>query len=254
MSDILGGKCRRQLSRAFPFIGNGGRAVPVFFFFMFMAFTSAGEGHWLSTTHDFGAILEDDGAVSFTFRYVNEGTDSIEVGYVRAGCGCTRVSHTDGAIAPGDTLAVTAVYDPVRRYGEFDVEIEAGCDPYPWRTTLSITGSVVMSDRVARFRFPVEIGGGVRLAADTLALQSDSDCGGLSGRLEGYNASTGSVVLVASGSGAIEVEAVPAEVPPGEFFIIQATVPEGVAADGLTVGLSVDGRIDRKPFQVAVRE
>ena len=254
MSEILGGKCRRQLSRASLFSGNVGRVLPVFFFFLFMVFTSAGEGRWLSTTHDFGAILEDDGAVSFTFRYVNEGTASIEVGYVRAGCGCTRMSHSEGAVAPGDTLAVTAVYDPVRRYGEFDVEIEVGCEPYPWRTTLSITGSVVMSDRVARYRFPVEIGGGVRLAADTLALQSDSDCGGVSGRLEGYNASTDAVVLVTSGSGAIEVKAVPEEVPPGEFFIIQATVTEGVAADGLTVGLSVDGAMAKKPVRVVVRE
>lgn len=121
---------------------------------------AAGRVRWLKTTHDFGAFKEDDGKVTCTYQFVNEGTEPVSIRAARATCGCTTPSFTKTPVEPGDTGTVTAVFNPTGRPGRFTKSISidmAGAGAGP-RQTLSLTGVVIGSSNTLRSRYPVESG------------------------------------------------------------------------------------------------
>lgn len=112
---------------------------------------------WLATTHDFGAFDEDDGRVSCSFRFVNEGPDPASILAARASCGCTTPRFTKTPIAPGDTASVDVSFNPVGRPGRFNKTVNVDLDGGA-RTTLTIRGVVIGSQNTLRSRYPVEAG------------------------------------------------------------------------------------------------
>lgn len=73
--------------------------------------------------HDFGRIVEGDGAARTTFRFTNTGDAPLRLTRVEAACGCTTPRWTDGEVAPGGDGVVEVAYDPAGRPGPFDKTI-----------------------------------------------------------------------------------------------------------------------------------
>lgn len=104
-----------------------------------------GEVIFEKTDHDFGTIEEGTQAThTFTFR--NEGDDAVRITAVEASCGCTTPEWTREPIAPGETGAITAVYDSEGRPGSFRRSIHVETDGQPAETTLYIRGDVAYPD------------------------------------------------------------------------------------------------------------
>jgi hypothetical protein len=53
------------------------------------------------THHDFGTIKEDDGPVTYVFKFKNTGTAPLKLNNVQPACGCTASEWTKEDIAPG---------------------------------------------------------------------------------------------------------------------------------------------------------
>lgn len=68
---------------------------------------------------DFGVIREEDGRVSRIAKAVNITTDTTYIISARTSCGCSAVEYPQDKIAPGDTVEVSIMYDPVNRPGKF---------------------------------------------------------------------------------------------------------------------------------------
>lgn len=124
------------------------------------ATTLSGAVRWLNTVNDFGAFKEDDGKVTCTFRFVNEGTEPVTVRAARASCGCTTPSFTKTPVEPGDTGEIRAAFNPIGRPGRFSKSITvdiAGAGAGP-RQSLTVKGVVIGSSNTLRSRYPVEAG------------------------------------------------------------------------------------------------
>ena len=91
--------------------------------------------------HEFG-VIEEGVEASHTFRFRNTGTAPVTLVDVRPSCGCTTPSWTRGAIAPGDSGTVTAVYHSEDRPGPFDKGITIHTDGQPQVLQLRISGDV----------------------------------------------------------------------------------------------------------------
>lgn len=113
---------------------------------------------WLETTHNFGAFSENDGKVSCTFRFVNDGDTPVIIQSARATCGCTTPDYSKAPIAPGDTGIVQVSYNPTGRPGRFDKKIYVDLNTEPSRFTLSVIGSVIGTPATIGQRFPAEAG------------------------------------------------------------------------------------------------
>lgn len=126
--------------------------------FMPLAILAQSAVKWLETTHNFGAFSENDGKVSCTFRFVNQGQSLLIIQSARATCGCTTPDYSKAPVAPGDTGIVTVSYNPTGRPGRFDKKVYVDLNTEPARHTLTIIGSVVGTPATIGQRYPAEAG------------------------------------------------------------------------------------------------
>lgn len=109
-------------------------------------------------TFDFGTIAEEDGPVSHTFYFKNEGTAPIVVNSVKASCGCTTPSWTQEPVAPGDTGIVVAEYNPYNRPGAFSKTISVITNTEPNLAVLHIKGMVRPKPKTPAEDYPTQMG------------------------------------------------------------------------------------------------
>lgn len=122
---------------------------------------------WSAVTHDFGAFDEDDGTVTCTFTYVNDGDEPLAITAARATCGCTTPTFTRKAVAPGDSGRVEVSFNPTGRPGRFSKRVYIDFNTDPARSTLTIKGVVIGSANTLRSRYPVDAGD-IKLKGDRL--------------------------------------------------------------------------------------
>lgn len=93
--------------------------------------------------------------VTFSFR--NKGKQAFEIKDVVPSCGCTQADWTKGAIEPGKTGVITAVYD-AKMLGTFykELAVYATCSPEP--IYLSMEGRVVTEMLDYTGDFPIDLG------------------------------------------------------------------------------------------------
>lgn len=65
---------------------------------------------------DFGTIA-DSGCVTNSFPLENRGQSSLLISAIKSSCGCTTATLPIKQLAPGEQVAVTAIFDPVGREG-----------------------------------------------------------------------------------------------------------------------------------------
>ena len=100
--------------------------------------------NFTKTSHDFGSIPEEDGAVTCTFPVVNDGDAPLVIISASAQCGCTRPSVPQKPIAPGKSGEIKVTYNPQGRPGEFIKEVKVKTNDKKHRTVkLKISGVVL---------------------------------------------------------------------------------------------------------------
>ena len=111
------------------------------------------KAEWVSTSHYYGIINENDGDAKCTFTLINTGDSPLVITNARATCGCTRPKYSKEAIAPGDSMTISVSYDPVGRPGRFKKKIYIDTNTEPKRSTLEISGVVIASEKtIKRFQ------------------------------------------------------------------------------------------------------
>jgi hypothetical protein len=114
------------------------------------------------TTHDFGTISEDAGAVH-DFTFTNTGSSPLIIRNVTTSCGCTTPEWTKQPVAPGAKGSIKVKYDTKGRPGAIDKTITVSTNAKPAQTVLRIIGEVTATDRAPAeaYRFPM---GALRLS------------------------------------------------------------------------------------------
>lgn len=69
-----------------------------------------------TTSHDFGDVKVGE-KVSYTFKYKNTGTDTLEIDNIVSSCGCTVPNSYEKVVAPGASASVTVQFDSKDKMG-----------------------------------------------------------------------------------------------------------------------------------------
>lgn len=182
-----------------------------------IAVNAAAPLRWLDTVHDFGAFEEATGPVECTFAAVNGSKDPIGIMRVSTTCGCTASSVSTKTVEPGDTLIVTATYDPANRPGMFEkrvvVETSDGA-----KQNLYLTGTVVGDNPQLKHSYQYDLNGyrlkEQRLDYGIITINTVFDA-----TVTGFNYSTDSLTLSFEPGNAISAKPVDA-VAPGKPFAL----------------------------------
>ncbi len=201
------------------------------------------------TVWDFGTIAEAKGAVSHSFTAVNQGDKPVVILDAVTSCGCTYPEFSRKPILPGEKTQVKVTFDPANRPGVFEKGIDIYSADRRKIATLTVRGNVTAREKTLDELYPVDAGGGLRLAA-TLCAFSYIYQGQTAQSSIGYaNTSKKSIRLylrMEERSGCLTVTA-PREIAPGERGEIEFAyaIPAGKPRYGTLRDLfavEVDGR------------
>lgn len=97
----------------------------------------------LSPKFDFGKVCED-AVVNHEFILTNQGSRVVNIGRVRAACGCTKTVLTTNVVPPGGTTVVSVEFDARKRRGHQSKAIYCDTDDLEGRTIrLELSGIVI---------------------------------------------------------------------------------------------------------------
>lgn len=177
---------------------------------------------WLSTTYDFGSILEDDGPRQGCVYYVNTGLNPVMINRVKATCGCTSVGATEGLINPGDTAKVWFTYNPAGRPGRFEKHVKVYMGENDDVTSIKLRGTVIGNESTLAVRYPYSFGP-MRLSTNEIDLGKVIYGKSRHESISGYNQSTDTLHLAWSETPrAFSLGASSRTVAPGDIFTIGA--------------------------------
>ena len=114
---------------------------------------------------DFGTIPETEGRVSHTFTRENRSDKPVVILDVVTTCGCTVPDFSKKPILPGEKTQITVTYDPANRPGSFTKELWVYSSEKRKIATLTVQGSVIPRQKTVEELYPVDAGGGLRLAS-----------------------------------------------------------------------------------------
>jgi len=170
---------------------------------------------WLETTHDFGTFLEEGGKVQCPLRMVNTGDEPLVVTRAQASCGCTAADFPTSAIAPGDTAAITVIYNPSGRPGQFEKQVMVYSNGTPRRSVLTITGNVIATPQTLNQQYPLKAGS-LHISATSIPYGELPRSQSKTQFLSTYNASIDTLLVHVGDTPSHLVAAmVPDTVPPG---------------------------------------
>lgn len=113
------------------------------FCFFTLSFVHAQEITFTETVHNFGAIDEKDGDVSYDFKFTNTGTQPLIIKEVITGCGCTSAKWSKKAYEPGAKGTIRITYHPDGRKNEtFNQVSEVFTNQKDNVAALTVSGSV----------------------------------------------------------------------------------------------------------------
>jgi len=111
------------------------------------------------TIHDFGTVKEEEGAIVYEFKFINNSKDTLKVLNVKASCGCTTPGWSREAIAPGESGYVKAQYNPRNRPGAFNKSLTITTNlPTKAVKRLYIKGVVTPRPKTIEEEMPVLLG------------------------------------------------------------------------------------------------
>ncbi len=96
------------------------------------------------TTHDFGTIKADGGAVTAVYEFINTGSAPLTIVNVsNGGCGCTKPSYPKQPIAPGKKGEIKIKFQPRGRSGEFNRTVKVKTNAAKSRMNLTFSGVII---------------------------------------------------------------------------------------------------------------
>lgn len=111
-----------------------------------------------TTHHDFGKIKEDDGPVTYRFKFTNAGSANLILTKVQPACGCTTSHWTKDSVGPGKEGYVDATYDVSHRPGSFNKSITIYANTAQAISLLTFSGTVLPHVKTQKDSFPYEMG------------------------------------------------------------------------------------------------
>ena len=109
--------------------------------------SSTGPGPKITFENDrfsFGKIYHAE-KVTHEFKFVNTGTEDLQIKNVRASCGCTKPTYPTLPIAPGDTSVISVLYNSVGKQGVQKATIHVSTnDPTNPEVKLYLSGRVLV--------------------------------------------------------------------------------------------------------------
>lgn len=203
---------------------------------------------FMDTTWDFGAFDENDGTVTCTFTYVNDGNEPLSIVAARATCGCTTPTYTRDAVEPGDTGRVDVSYNPTGRPGRFSKKVYVDFNTDIPRTTLTVKGVVIGSGNTLRGRYPVDEGE-LKLRTGTIMFGDLKNGKSKSAFFEVYNATADTLTpqWTRLPHGVRQTTTTPS-IPPGEqatytfYFVASGDELYGILTDSLLLQARPGGR------------
>lgn len=120
------------------------------------------------TSHNFGEIDQKGGPQTFSFEFVNKGTESIIIQNVTTSCGCTSPDWTKTPVPPGGRGFVQATFTP-SAVMPFNKSLTVYSTGTPSPTVLHISGKVVAQAPRVEEQYPVAAGA-LRLRKSEISL------------------------------------------------------------------------------------
>lgn len=199
--------------------------------------------------HDFGKIKEEEGRVTYKFKFVNTGGSPLLIDTVRATCGCTAPSWTRKPIAPGGTGFVAATYNPAGRPNAFSKYLYVSSNSLTASTKLTIKGEVTAKPRTIEDDYRYQMGA-LRLKANHLAFGNVANTKQKDYQLDVVNNSDETITLGFERiPGHMEITFEPAVLKPHEKGLVLAKYDASQKKDwGMLidrVNVSVNGVSDR---------
>ncbi len=94
------------------------------------------------TSHNFGVVAEEAGAITHVFEFTNTGDADLLITNVQASCGCTTPKWTREPVAPGAKGAITVTYSTSGRPGMFNKTVTVSNNSEAGKQVLTIKGEV----------------------------------------------------------------------------------------------------------------
>jgi hypothetical protein len=128
-------------------------------FFSLYAYSDGPSIKFEKETHDFGKIKEENGSVTYTFKFLNDGSTPLVIQNVRPSCGCTTPDWSKEPVLPGKTGFIKAVFNPRNRPGAFNKSLTVTTNAEPAMSRLYIKGIVEPKPRTIADDYPTVLGG-----------------------------------------------------------------------------------------------
>ncbi|MFI3330183.1 MAG: DUF1573 domain-containing protein [Rikenellaceae bacterium] len=117
-----------------------------------------------SEVFDFGTIKEEDGKVSCTFNFTNNGNEPFVIENISVSCGCTSPEYSKKPVMPGQSKELKITFDPTGRPGQFLKEIYLSSHSDKNKNTVKITGEVIPRPRTLVDDYPIELTSQLRIS------------------------------------------------------------------------------------------
>ena len=118
---------------------------------------SSGKFEFDESTHDFGEVKEDAGAISYEFVFTNSGNSPLIINNVKASCGCTTPAWSKEPVMPGEKGFIKAEYNPLNRPGAFNKSLTITSNAES-QNILYIQGKVVPRIKYIEEELRVQVG------------------------------------------------------------------------------------------------
>lgn len=107
--------------------------------------------------HNFGDIREENGPVSYDFKFTNTGKADFIISDLKASCGCTTPAYSKDPVKPGKTGFIRVTYDPTNKDGGFNETVTVFANSKT-KYQVSIIGNVIPRPRSILDDYPTVMG------------------------------------------------------------------------------------------------
>ena len=214
---------------------------------------SSAQINFLKNFYDFGEIAEDGGKKEYVFSFRNTSPEPVVVLNAYTSCGCTKAEFSKKPVAPDSLSYIKVVFDPMNYPGKFARKVTIVTNQGTLKDRLLVTGNVIPRKKSVEERYPIILGGGVRVATNAYSFGYIEHGKAAQSSFEIFNSSERGVALAIENPYSELEFYCPAEVKVGEVATIDfgCVLPENSSVYGsvaYSVWLVVDGVKTRYPF------
>ena len=116
--------------------------------------------------YDFGVIAEDGGSVEHIFYLRNISKKPVVIVSTHTSCGCTKAEFSRKPIMPDSIASVKVIFNPMNYPGAFARKVTVVTSEGALEERLLVKGVVTPRRKSIEEQYPIEIGGGVRVATN----------------------------------------------------------------------------------------